>query len=80
MAKTLLSMQDLQARALAEIHKQPGCSTVRKIAINRVTDERTENNWSMCVLSAGDADANTAARAALNVQHALRHDYNLATD
>jgi hypothetical protein len=80
MAKILLSMQDLQARALAEIRKQPGCSNVRKIAINRVTGERTENNWSMCVLSTGDADANTAARAALNVQHALRHDYNLATD
>jgi len=34
----------------------------------------------MCVLSAGAADANTAARAALNVQHALRHDYDLTTD
>jgi hypothetical protein len=80
MAKTLLSMQDLQARAMAELHKQPGCETVRRIAINRVTDKRAENNWSMCVLSAGDADANTAARAALNVQQALRHDYDLATD
>ena len=80
MAKILLSMEELQARALAEIREQPGCSNVRKVAINRVTDERAENNWSMCVLSAGDADANTAARAALNVQHALRHDYNLATD
>jgi len=39
MAKTLLSMQDLQARALAEIRKQPGCSNVRNIAINHVTDE-----------------------------------------
>jgi predicted amidohydrolase YtcJ len=79
-AKILLSMQDLQMRALAEIHKQPGCSTVRKIAINRIADACTENNWSMCVLSAGDADANTAARAAREVQRALRHDYNLATD
>jgi hypothetical protein len=35
MAKTLLSMQDLQVRALAEIRTQPGCSNVRKIAINR---------------------------------------------
>jgi hypothetical protein len=80
MAKTLLSMQDLQARALAEIRSQPGCSDVRRITINRVTGERIENNWSMCVLSAGDADANTAARAALNVQKTLRHNYNLATD
>ena len=80
MAKTLLSIQDLQARALTEIRKQPGCSNDRNIAINRVTDERAENNWSMCVLSAGAPDANTAAHAALNVQHALRHDYDLTTD
>jgi hypothetical protein len=80
MAKILLSMQDLQARALAEIRNQPGCSSVRNIAINHVTDERAENNWSLCVLSASTADANTAARAALYVQHALRHDYDLMTD
>ena len=80
MAKILLSMPDLQARALAEIRSQPGCSDVRRIAINRVTGERIENNWSMCILSAGDADANTAARAALNVQRTLRGEYNLATD
>jgi hypothetical protein len=80
MAKTLLSIRDLQARALAEIRTQPGCSAIRDIAINRVEDTRAGNNWSMCVLSAGAADANTAARAALNVQHTLRHDYDLATD
>jgi len=80
MAKIPLSMEELQAGALAEIRKQPGCSNVRSIAINRVTDEQAENNWSMCVLSAGTADANTAARAALNVQHVLRHDYDLTTD
>jgi hypothetical protein len=53
---------------------------IRNIAINRVTDEQAENNWSMCVLSAGAADANTVARAALNVQYVLRHDYDLTTD
>jgi hypothetical protein len=68
MAKTLLSMQDLRWRALAEIRKQPGCSDVQGIAINRVSDPHAENNWSLCVLSAGAADANTAARAALHVQ------------
>jgi hypothetical protein len=80
MTKTLLSIQDLQARALAEIRKEPGCSNVGNIAINRVADERVENNWSMCVLSAGAADANAAARAALNVQNVLRRDYDLMTD
>jgi hypothetical protein len=80
MAKTLLSMPDLRRRALAEIRQQPGCSSVQNIAVNRVTDERAEDNWSLCVVSAGAADANTAARAALYVQHALRRDYNLTTD
>jgi hypothetical protein len=80
MAKTLLSIRDLQARALAEIKRQPGCSDIRTIAINRGTDNRVVSDWSMCVLSAGAADANTAARAALLVQRALRHDYDLATD
>jgi hypothetical protein len=80
MGKTLLAMVDLQARALAEIRNQPGCSSVRNIAINRVTDDRAGSNWSMCVVSAGAADANTAARAAIHVQHALRRDYDLMTD
>ena len=80
MATILLSIQDLQGRALAEIRKQPGCSTVRNIAINHITDEHAEHNWSLCVLSAGAADANTAARAALYVQRALRHNYDLMTD
>ena len=52
----------------------------RDITFNRVTDERAENNWSLCVLSAGAADANTAARAALYVQSVLRRDYDLMTD
>jgi len=80
MAKTLLSMQALQSRALAEIRKQPGCHNVQDIVINRVTDEHAENNWSLCVLSAGAADANAAARSALYVQSVLRRDYDLMTD
>jgi hypothetical protein len=78
MAKILLSMLDLRWRALAEI--RTGCSDVQGIAINRVTDERAENNWSLCVLSAGASDANTAARAAIYIQHTLRRDYDLMTE
>jgi len=49
MTKILLSMPDLRRRALAEIRKQDGCHNVQEVAINRVTDERAENNWSLCV-------------------------------
>ena len=80
MAKSYFRCRILPQRALAEIRQQAGCHNVQDIAINRGTDERTENNWSLCVLSAGAADANTAARAALYVQGVLRRDYNLMTD
>jgi hypothetical protein len=62
-------MPNLRRRALAEIRQQFGCHNVQDIAINRVTDERAENNWSLCVLSAGAADAtyNTNVVSALHV-------------
>jgi hypothetical protein len=80
MAKTLVSLPDLRRRALAEIRQQAGCHNVQDIAINRVTDSHAESNWSLCVLSPGAADANTAARAALHVQRLLRRDYDLMSD
>src|SRR5260370_40703470 len=55
----------------------PVVITFRTSPINCVTDQDAENNWSLCVLSLGTADANTAARAALHVQSVLRRDYNL---
>ena len=79
MPKIRLSMPELQRRALLEVRKQPGCHNVQEVAINRVA-KRADNNWSLCVLSAGAADANTAARAAVHVQTVLRRDYELLMD
>lgn len=79
MPRIRISMPELQRRALAEVRTQPGCHNVQEIAINRVA-RQAENNWSLCVLAAGAADANTAARAALHVQTVLRRDYDLLAD
>jgi len=79
MPKISVSMPELQRRALLEVRKQPGCHNVQEIAINRGA-KHAENNWSLCVLAAGAADANTAARAAVHVQTVLRRDYDLLTD
>ena len=79
MPKVLLSMPELQRRALLEVRKQPGYHNVQEIVINRVA-RPAENNWSLCVLAAGAADANTAARAAVSVQTVLRRDYDLLMD
>ena len=80
MPKTRLPVPELQRRALLAVRKQPGCHNVQEVAINRVTAEHAESNWSLCVLAAGAADANTAARAAVHVQSILRRDYDLLTD
>ena len=80
MPKTQLPVPELQRRALLEVRKQPGCHNVQEVAINRVTDERAETNWSLYVLAAGAADANTAARAAVHVQSILRREYDLLMD
>ena len=77
MSKIRLPLPDLQRRALLEVRKQPGCHNVQEVAINRVTNEHATNNWSLCVVAAGAADANTAARAAVHVQSVLRRDYDL---
>jgi hypothetical protein len=80
MPKTRLPVAELQRRALLEVKKQPGCHNMQEVAINRVTDARAETNWSLCVLAAGAADANTAARAAVHVRSILRRDYDLLAD
>ena len=80
MTKIRVSVLELQQRALSEVRKQPGCHNVQEIAINRVTAQQATNNWSLCVMSAGAADANTAARAAVHVQGILRRDYDLLAD
>jgi len=80
MSKTCVSLLDLRRRALAEIRRLPGCHDVQKIAIHRVTNERADYNWSLCVLCSCTADANTAARAAVHVQSVLRRDYDLLLD
>ena len=80
MTKIRVSVLELQRRALSEVRKQPGCHNVQEIAINRVTAQQATNNWSLCVMSAGAADANTAARAAVHVQGILRRDYDLLAD
>ena len=79
MPKIRVSMPELQRRALLEVRRQPGCHNVQEIAINRVA-KPAENNWSLCVIAAGAADANTAARAAVHVQTVLRRDYDLLAD
>jgi hypothetical protein len=48
MSKIRLPLLDLRRRALEEIRRMPGCHNVQEMAINLVTEERADYNWSLC--------------------------------
>jgi hypothetical protein len=73
-------MPDLRRRALAEIRKQAGCHNAFRTSPSIALQMSALEIIGPYVLSAGAADATTAARAALHVQSALRRDYDLMTD
>ena len=80
MAKTPVSMAELQRLMLAEIRRHDGCEDVTDVSIYHVTDEQSESNWSVGVIGCGSADPDAANRAAINAQIALRRKYDLLTD
>ncbi len=49
------------------------------VGIYPVTDEVTESNWSVQVVSSEGVDPQAANRAAIYARHKLRHEYNLLT-
>jgi hypothetical protein len=65
---------------LADIRKYEGCDNVTDVSIYHVTDERADSNWSVGVFGCGSAAPDTANRAAINAQIALRRKYDLLTD
>jgi hypothetical protein len=80
MAKTPVSMAQLQQILLAEIRTHDGCEDVTDVSVYHVTDDRAENNWSVGVVGCGSAAADDASRAAVKAQETLGRKYDLLTD
>jgi hypothetical protein len=79
-AKTQVSMAELQRLMLAEIRTHDGCEDVTDVSIYHVTDDQAESNWSVGVVGCGSAAPDAANRAAINALVALRRKYDLLTD
>jgi len=75
-----ISCDELAARILAEIRRQPGCEGVADVSIVRVTDESAANNWSVGIANRGSAAGNAADRAAIYAAATLKRDFNLLSD
>ena len=80
MSKTRVTMAELQGLVLTDIRANEGCEDVTDVSIYRVTDDRSESNWSVGVVGCGRANPDAANRAAINAQIALRRKYDLLTD
>ena len=72
MAKTLVTMTELQRLILTEIRTHDGCEDVTNVSIHHVMDNQAECNWSVGVVGCGSATPDAANRAATNAQIALK--------
>jgi hypothetical protein len=54
-AKTLVTMAELQRLILTEIRTHDGCGDVTDVSIYHVTDDQSECNWSVGVVGCGSA-------------------------
>src|SRR5271169_4365977 len=54
-----ISYEELAARLLAEVRRQPGCGGVTDVSIIRITDEGGANNWAVGDVSCGSVTPNT---------------------
>jgi hypothetical protein len=77
MAKTLLSLEELNARAIAAIKQHDGCEEVSDITIFGIRDSFARSNWRIGAVGVGPAYAYAATRAAIYVETELQNEYDL---
>ena len=77
MAKTLLSPEELKARAVQAIRQHDGCEEVSDITICEIHDDLARSNWRIGAVGVGAGCAYAATRAAVFVEDELQNDFDL---
>jgi hypothetical protein len=77
MAKTLLSPEELKARAFRAIKQHDGCEEVSDITICEIHDDSARSNWRIGAVGVGAGCAYAATRAAVFVEDELQNDFDL---
>ena len=77
MAKTLLSLDELKARAVQAIKQHDGCEDVSDITICEIHDVLTHCNWRIGAVGVGPGCAHAATRAAVYVESDLQNEFDL---
>jgi hypothetical protein len=77
MAKTLLSLEELKARAFQAIRQHDGCEEVSDITICEIHDGSVCSNWRIGAVGVGPGCACAATRAAVYVETELQSEFDL---
>ncbi len=77
MAKTLLSLEELKARAIEAIKQYDGCEEVSDVTIFEIFDDSARSNWRIGAIGVGPGCASAATRAAVYVEHELQDQFDL---
>lgn len=77
MAKALLSLEELRARAVHAIKQYDGCEEVFDITIFEIHDDSAYSNWRIGAVGAGPGCASAATRAAVYVEKELQDEFDL---
>jgi hypothetical protein len=77
MAKTLLSLEELKARAFRAIKQHDGCEEVSDITICEIADDSMHCNWRIGAVGVGPGCAHAAMRAAVYVEYELQNEFDL---
>ena len=80
MPKTLLSLEELKARAFGAIQQYDGCEGVSDVTICEIADDSAApSNWRIGAVGVSPGWASAATRAAVCVQDELQYDFDLLT-
>jgi len=77
MPKTLLSQEELKARAFEAIRQCAGCDGVSDVTIYEIDDDSSPSNWGIGAIGADAGCATAATRAAVYVQQELQEQFDL---
>lgn len=77
MAKMLLSVEELKARAIQVIKQYHGCEEVSDLTIVEINGDSTLSNWRIGAIGVGSGCASAATRAAVHVENELQKEFDL---
>ena len=80
MSKELLTIEELTDKVLGKIRERKEGEGVSEISIYEIEGDRSDRNWGVTIVGAGNDEPSAASRAAIAAMLELGRRYDLLTD